>query len=273
MERTLLKGFYYNRLRKEECYKASVPLINKHSLSGSVISLRQAVLPAAVKEYIVFYGGSSGKMPAEGRDAGLRLDRSQFEADSSGGADAGQSTQLDADRRGNSGVGGAVTGESGNYRFAFGKPESPAFQSALSFGADFVSNEPGIQEECVYNLWAKPKSGGDGFMLSCGLGGLSALSGGLIEKVLQALSDAGKQVSDFRFFLVNSCDSAKSMDVTPEIYAAAGDSYLADGDYVSAIEYYDLCLSLYGSARLSPVLYESILTAKQKAEKMMKGGS
>ncbi|MFZ2385351.1 MAG: hypothetical protein WBE75_04000 [Candidatus Omnitrophota bacterium] len=273
MERTLLKGFYYNRLRKEECYKASVPLINKHSLSGSVISLRQAVLPAAVKEYIVFYGGNSGKMPAEGRDAGLRLDRTQFEADSSGGADAGQSTQLDAGRYGNSGVVWAVTGEGGNYRFASGKPESPAFQSALSFGSDFVFNEPGRQEECVYNLWAKPKSGGDGFMLSGGLGGLSALSGGLIEKVLQALSDAGKQVSDFRFFLVNSCDSAKSMDVTPEIYAAAGDSYLADGDYLSAIEYYDLCLSLYGSARLSPVLYESILTAKQKAEKMMKGGS
>jgi len=271
MERTLLKGFYYNRLRKEECYKAPVPLISKHALSGSVIYRRQAVLPETVKGYIVSHGGSSGKMPAEGRDAGLRFDRSQFEADISGGADSGQSTQLDAGRYGNSGLEWAVTGEGGNYRFASGKPESPAFQPALSFGADFVFNEPGRQEECVYNLWAKPKSGGDGFMLFGGLGGLPALSGGVIEKVLQALSDAGKQVSDYSFFLVNSCDSAKSMDVTPEIYAAAGDSYLADGDYKKAVEYYDICLSLYANGRLRPGLYERIMAGRMNAEKMMKG--
>lgn len=108
-------------------------------------------------------------------------------------------------------------------------------------------------------------------MLFGGLGGLPALSGGVIEKVLQALSDAGKQVSDYSFFLVNSCDSAKSMDVTPEIYAAAGDSYLADGDYKKAVEYYDICLSLYANGRLRPGLYERIMAGRMNAEKMMKG--
>jgi len=128
-------------------------------------------------------------------------------------------------------------------------------------------------EECVYNLWAKPKNGGEGFMLLGGLGGLSALSEGLIEKALQALANTGKDASGFNFFLVSSCDPSNRIDVTPQLYASAGDGCFSRGDYEGALKYYDLCLDLYGKAGLSPVLYERIAAGKQKAGEILKTGA
>ena len=110
-------------------------------------------------------------------------------------------------------------------------------------------------------------------MLLGGLGGLSALSEGLIEKALQALANAGKDASGFNFFLVSSCDFSNRIDVTPQLYASAGDGCFSRGDYKGALRYYDLCLDLYGKAGLSPSLYERIAAGKQRAGEMLKTGA
>lgn len=132
------------------------------------------------------------------------------------------------------------------------------------------ANRPKENEECVYNLWAKPKNGGEGFMLLGGIGGFSTLSDGLIEKALQALADAGKDASGFNFFLVSSCDPSSRIDVTPQLYASAGDGCFSRGDYKGALKYYDLCLDIYGKAGLPPSLYDRITAGKQRAGEMLK---
>lgn len=187
------------------------------------------------------------------------------------GVDPGGFISLDV---GNSSQRGRIGGSQSNPGGkTAGSPQAEDPGLSVPAAAAGKSSLPDEGEECVYNLWAKAKDGGEAFMLSGGFAGVSAFSGGAIEKALQALSDAGKDASGYNFFLVNSCDPSNRIDVTPQMYAAAGSACLSHGDYKKALVYYDLCLLSYGTGGLSNRLYEEITAGRGKAEEMLNADS